>query len=94
MFHVYGDAADRERPSPCGRMSGTDVGRAPFQTRPMFWRMNDMPIAVISGASRGALRNRPVGDDLDRRVDGRAERHRDQEHEQDEEPEHRARLVD
>ena len=28
-----------------------------------------MPIAVISGASRGALRKRPVGDELDRRVD-------------------------
>ena len=34
---------------------------------PMFWTMNDMPTAVISGASRGRVAQRPVGDALDRR---------------------------
>ena len=48
-----------------------------------------MPIAVISGASRGALRKPPVGDELDRRVERGAERHRDQQHHEDARPERR-----
>ncbi len=41
-----------------GRMSSRiETGAGPFQTRPTFWRMNETPIAVISGASRGALRS-------------------------------------
>ena len=32
-----------------------------------------MPMAVISGASRGALRKPPVGDALDRHVESGAE---------------------
>ena len=46
---------------------------------PTFWRMNDMAIAVISGASRGAEPQRPVGDALDARVEQPAEDHRDRE---------------
>ncbi len=37
---------------------GTGIGAGPFQYCMMFSRMNDMPIAVISGARRGALRSR------------------------------------
>ena len=29
----------------------------PRHSRPTFWRMNDMPMAVMSGASFGALRS-------------------------------------
>ena len=29
----------------------------PRQSRPTFWRMNEKPTAVISGASFGALRS-------------------------------------
>ena len=36
--------------------SGTEAG-SPYQSEPTFWRMNDIPIAVISGASLGAPRN-------------------------------------
>ena len=36
--------------------SGTDVGSG-CHSAPTFWRMNDIPIAVINGASFGALRN-------------------------------------
>ena len=57
LFHVYG-TPPMVNTVPVGRMSGTEVGRAPFQISPMFWRMNDIPIAVIRGASRGALRKR------------------------------------
>ena len=43
---------------PRGRMSSRiETGAGPFQTRPTVWRMNETPIAVISGASRGALRS-------------------------------------
>ncbi len=38
--------------------SGNGTGEGPRQYCMMFSRMNDMPIAVMSGASRGALRNR------------------------------------
>ena len=38
--------------SPFSRFTGAE----PFHTRPTFWRMNETPIAVISGASRGAWR--------------------------------------
>ena len=44
--------------------------------------MKLIPIAVISGASRGALRSAPVRDALDRHVEGRAEGHRAEQHEQ------------
>ena len=37
--------------------SGTPCWLPPFHSRPTFCRMNDMPTAVISGASFGALRN-------------------------------------
>ena len=43
---------------PCGRMSSRiETGAGPFQRRPTFWRMNETPIAVISGARRGAERS-------------------------------------
>jgi hypothetical protein len=42
---------------PSGRVLSTDTVSVPFQTMATFWRMNDMPMAVISGASRGALRS-------------------------------------
>jgi hypothetical protein len=45
-----------EKTLPRGKMSGTGCGLAFFQMRPMFWRRNEKPIAVISGASRGWLR--------------------------------------
>ena len=32
------------------------TGAGPYATSPMFWRMNETPMAVISGASRGAPR--------------------------------------
>jgi hypothetical protein len=57
LSHVYGTPAIVNT-SPRGRIESTDVGRAPFQTRAMFWRMNDIPIAVINGARRGACRKR------------------------------------
>ena len=41
----------------CERMSGSDTGAGPSRFKPTFWRMNDIPIAVISGASRGACRS-------------------------------------
>ena len=37
--------------------SGTRRGQPPYQSETTFCRMNDIPIAVISGASFGALRN-------------------------------------
>ena len=39
-------------------------------------RMTDRPIAVISGASRGARAQRPIGDSLERVADGYADRNR------------------
>ena len=36
---------------------GTGCGPASFHASPMFWSMNEKPIAVISGASRGWLRS-------------------------------------
>ena len=47
---------------------------------PTFWRMNEKPTAVISGASFGALRKRAVADALDHRVEHPAGDHRDHEH--------------
>ncbi len=41
-----------------GMKSGNGIGEGPFQSCITFSRMNDMPMAVISGASRGALRSR------------------------------------
>ena len=58
MFQVYATPPIVKTVAAREDVESTEVGRAPFQTRPMFWRMNDMPIAVISGASRGALRRR------------------------------------
>ncbi len=41
-----------------GRMSSRiETGAGPFQASPTFWRMNETPIAVISGASLGAPRS-------------------------------------
>src|SRR5881397_774398 len=40
-----------------GRMFGSDTGAGPRRLRPTSWRMNDIPIAVINGASRGAFRS-------------------------------------
>ncbi len=37
--------------------SGMPFCEPPSHRMPTFWRMNDMPTAVISGASFGALRN-------------------------------------
>ena len=50
-------AAAEVKTAPVGSTSVMRHGRRPFQARPMFWRMNDIPIAVISGASRGAFRS-------------------------------------
>ena len=36
--------------------SGNGTWAGPFQMRPMFCRINDMPMAVMSTASRGELR--------------------------------------
>ena len=56
-FHVM-DASPMEKILLFGRMSSRiETGAGPFQTRPTVWRMNETPIAVISGASRGALRS-------------------------------------
>ena len=41
-----------------GMTSGNGIGEGPVQYCITFSRMNDIPIAVISGASRGALRSR------------------------------------
>ena len=58
----------------------------------MFWRMNETPIAVISGASRGALRKRPVGDALDDDADDAHDQHRHREGEdQDADEQHGVR---
>ncbi len=44
-----------EKRSFCGSTScGTPSCEPPIQRMPTFWRMNDMPTAVISGASLGA----------------------------------------
>ena len=44
-----------EKSSFCGSTScGTPSCEPPIQRMPTFWRMNDMPTAVISGASLGA----------------------------------------
>ena len=40
-----------------GSRFGKSTGEAPFQCWPMLIRMNDIPIAEISGASLGALRS-------------------------------------
>src|SRR3954451_22627239 len=40
-----------------GRTAGTDTYSGPFQASATSWRMNDIPMAVINGASRGAPRN-------------------------------------
>src|SRR6266487_1882487 len=45
------------RPFPAEKsLTGTLTGRVPFQMMATFSRMNETPIAVISGARRGALR--------------------------------------
>ena len=41
-----------------GQSGASTVVRRRPEASPTFWRMNDIPIAVISGASRGALRSR------------------------------------
>ena len=42
----------------CARIrSVMPSGEPPSHSRPTFWRMNENPTAVISGASLGALRN-------------------------------------
>ena len=38
-------------------MFGSGCGPASFQTRPTSWRMNENPIAVMSGTRRGWLRS-------------------------------------
>src|SRR6266545_4861112 len=48
--------------TPVGRMLGTDTGAGPSRLSPTSWRMNDIPIAVISGARRGAVRRDAQGD--------------------------------
>ena len=40
-----------------GKICGAARSPEPTRTSATFWRMNDTPIAVISGASRGALRS-------------------------------------
>ena len=45
------DVADREH-LPVGERLSTDTVSVPCQTMATFWRMNDMPMAVISGARR------------------------------------------
>jgi hypothetical protein len=41
----------------CGRRSGKRRGVGPCQKRPMLTKMNDTPMAEMSGASRGARRS-------------------------------------
>ena len=42
----------------CDRIrSGMPSCEPPSHSRPTFWRMNENPTAVISGASLGALRS-------------------------------------
>ena len=40
-----------------GITCGVLIGDGPYRIWMKFWRMNETPIAVISGASRGALRS-------------------------------------
>ena len=40
-----------------GKIWGAARSPEPARTRATFWRMNETPIAVISGASRGAFRS-------------------------------------
>ena len=40
-----------------GKIWGVDCGDAPQMIWTMFWRMNETPMAVIRGASRGAFRS-------------------------------------
>ena len=40
-----------------GKICGADRSPEPASVRATFWRMNDTPMAVISGARRGALRS-------------------------------------
>ena len=40
-----------------GMKSGIVWKLGPYTARPMFWRMNETPTAVINGASRGARRS-------------------------------------
>ena len=49
--------------------SGMPCCEPPRQSRPTFCRMKEKPTAVISGASFGALTQRPVRDPLDHRVE-------------------------
>ena len=43
--------------SSLGRIGSTAFCDGPSRTRPTFCRTNDMPIALIRGARRGALRS-------------------------------------
>ena len=54
---AVGRAAPVEDVARSGGCSGSARGPAPFHASPMSWRMNEKPIAVISGARRGWLRS-------------------------------------
>ena len=56
LFHVY-VTPPIEKTCPLGSTFGMVTYSGPFHASATSWRMNDIPIAVISGASRGALRN-------------------------------------
>ena len=51
------DAPPRGICQSAGRSAGSAGRRQPAIISAMFWRMNDTPMAVIRGASRGACRS-------------------------------------
>ena len=62
-----------------GMKSGIVWKLGPYTARPMFWRMNETPTAVISGASRGARRRGLYAMRSMTRVHHCKPRHRDEE---------------
>ena len=54
---------------------------------------NETPSALISGAMRGALAQRPVGEPLDGDAEEAAADHRPEEHQHDQEPHRNARVL-
>ena len=63
----------------------TSIGKAP-QNRPMFWKMNETPIADTSGASFGALRSGSIDEAIHREIERgreRSTRDHDSNHSQD-----------
>ena len=56
-FHVKRDVTDRRRRRPAESARSRSRSPTPYSPSETFWTMNDIPTAVISGATRGALRN-------------------------------------